>query len=104
MKFFKWLSIIFPIYGFMGTITVFALNHEGQSPYFLELVLRIVGFSLILLSKPFAPLLKAMGMYTPAYYSFATTGGIVLSLIIWEAIFLVIYFFFSHIKKDLTIK
>lgn len=54
-------------------------------------VSEILSMSAILPSLPFTPLLKSLGMYVTAYWSLPTTGGIILSAVIWEIIFIVLF-------------
>jgi len=104
MKFFKFLAIVFPIYALLVLFSVFILNfnHNLQLPEILGKILELLGISTIIITLPFTPLLKSLGFYTTAYWSFPTFNGIAISFLIWELIFVVLYFVFRNKSRKLT--
>jgi len=96
MKFFRFLAIAFPVYVGIAYLASYILNLTSYSeirlPNLLDQFLQILGFSLIIPSLPFTSILKSLGMYVTAYWSLPTTGGIILSTLIWEVIFVSLFF------------
>ena len=83
MKFFKFLSLVFPLYIILSLILPFGL----------------LKISLVMFTLPFTPILKGLGMYVTAYWSLPTTLGIILSAVIWEIVFLGVFFLIRKPKK-----
>ncbi len=100
MKFFKFLAIAFPIY--VAFILIVETIDSQMIPEFIDSILQILALPLLLTTLPFTPLLKALGMYVVAFWSFPTTNGVIFSAVIWEIIFLFLFWWFKKKSRSIS--
>jgi hypothetical protein len=93
MKFFTFLPIAFPIYIGFSYLAMSLLNSGAHFPSTLDTILQFISLSPFIFTLPFTPLLKSLGMYTSGWLSLPTTGGLVLSLALWEIFFVLMYLY-----------
>lgn len=101
MKFFKFLFIAFPIYITLSFIATFILNSGAKLPSVLDQTLQLLGMSVVIFTLPFTPVLKGLGMYVTAYWSLPTTSGILLSAVVWEIFFILVFLIIRKLRNNI---